>query len=110
MLAFQKKGTNQLADHALVFMLVPLLESWVQPTATFATKGAAPGKILAVLVLEAVLQLHKYGATVIAVISDGTGNNRSMWQQLGVRGICGVTMPQGAASLSTRREVPAFHV
>ncbi|KAH8033008.1 hypothetical protein HPB51_004932 [Rhipicephalus microplus] len=79
-------GTNQLADHALVLMFVPMFEGWVQPIATFATKGAAPGKILAQLVLEAVIQLHKHGATVIAVVSDGAGNNRSMWQQLGVSG------------------------
>lgn len=58
----------------------------VQPIAKFATKGAAPGKSLAELVLEAVLQLHKYGPTVIAVIGDGAGNNRSIWQQLGVSG------------------------
>ncbi|KAH9367171.1 hypothetical protein HPB48_014753 [Haemaphysalis longicornis] len=48
------EGTNQLADHALVLMFVPLFESWVQPIAAFATQGAAPGKILAELALEAV--------------------------------------------------------
>lgn len=80
------EGTNQLADHALVLMFVPLFESWVQPIAAFATKGAAPGKILAELVLEAVVRLHKHNATVISIVSDGAGNNRSMWQQLGVSG------------------------
>lgn len=81
-----KEGTGQLADHALVFMFVPMFEGWVQPIASFATKGAAPGRVLAELVLEAVVQLHKYGATVIAVVSDGAGNNKSMWQQFGVSG------------------------
>lgn len=80
------EGTNQLADHALVLMFVPLFESWVQPIAAFATKCAAPGKILAELVLEAVVRLHKHNATVISIVSDGAGNNRSMWQQLGVSG------------------------
>nr|XP_037275566.1 uncharacterized protein LOC119168265 [Rhipicephalus microplus] len=80
------EGTNQLADHALVLMFVPLFESWVQLIAAFATKGAAPGKILAELVLEAVVRLHKHNATVISIVSDGAGNNRSMWQQLGVSG------------------------
>ncbi|KAH8026327.1 hypothetical protein HPB51_019566 [Rhipicephalus microplus] len=56
------------------------------PIAAFATKGAAPGKILAELVLEAVVRLHKHNATVISIVSDGAGNNRSMWQQLGVSG------------------------
>ncbi|KAL1417158.1 hypothetical protein MTO96_000641 [Rhipicephalus appendiculatus] len=68
-----KEGTGQLADHALV----PMFEGWVQPIASFATKGAAPGRVLAELVLEAVVQLHKYAATVIAVVSDGAGNNKS---------------------------------
>ncbi|KAH7953079.1 hypothetical protein HPB49_004268 [Dermacentor silvarum] len=78
-----KEGTGQLVDRALVFMFVPMFEGWVQPIASFATKGAAPGRVLAELVLEAVVQLHKYGATVIAVVSDGVGNNKSMWQQFG---------------------------
>ncbi|KAH8036638.1 hypothetical protein HPB51_002692 [Rhipicephalus microplus] len=33
------EGTNQLADHALVLMFVPLFESWVQPIAAFATNS-----------------------------------------------------------------------
>lgn len=78
----RNEGTNQLADHALVLMFVPLFESWVQPIAAFATKGAAPGKILAELVLEAVVRLHKHNATVISIVSDGAGNNRSRSVQL----------------------------
>ncbi|KAH8029765.1 hypothetical protein HPB51_003717 [Rhipicephalus microplus] len=39
-------ATEKLADHGLVLMFVPLFEEWVQPIASFATKGAAPGKIL----------------------------------------------------------------
>ncbi|XP_049276172.1 LOW QUALITY PROTEIN: uncharacterized protein LOC125760320 [Rhipicephalus sanguineus] len=78
--------TDQLADHALVFMFVPLFESWVQPIASFATKGAAPGRILAQLLLSAVLQLHKHNASVLVVVSDGAGNNRSMWTNLGISG------------------------
>lgn len=47
-------SSNQLADHALVLMFVPLFEDWVQPVASFATRGAAPGKVLAELVTSAV--------------------------------------------------------
>ncbi|KAH7977999.1 hypothetical protein HPB49_004133 [Dermacentor silvarum] len=65
-----KEGAGQLADHALLFMFVPMSEGWVQPIASFATKGAAPGRVLAELVLETVGQLHKYGATVIAVAGE----------------------------------------
>lgn len=78
--------TEQLADHALVLMFVPLFEGWVQPIASFATRGAAPGRILARLILSAVLQLHKHNASVLAVVSDGAGNNRSMWTTLGISG------------------------
>ncbi|KAH7965885.1 hypothetical protein HPB49_011806 [Dermacentor silvarum] len=52
----------------------------------YATKGAAPGQILAEFVLEAVAQLHKHRAVVITVVSDGTGNNKLMWQRFGVSG------------------------
>ncbi|KAH8035469.1 hypothetical protein HPB51_005704 [Rhipicephalus microplus] len=79
-------ATDKLADHGLVFMFVPLFEDWVQPIASFATKGAAPGKVLSELVLSAVLELHKSNASVLAIISDGAGNNHSMWTQLGISG------------------------
>ncbi|KAH7944045.1 hypothetical protein HPB52_014878 [Rhipicephalus sanguineus] len=82
----QATGMDQLADHGLVLMFVPLFEDWVPPIATFATKGAAPGKVLSELVISAVIQLHNHGASVLAVISDGAGNNRFMWSQLGISG------------------------
>lgn len=36
--------------------------------------------------MNAVLELHKNNASVLAVISHGAGNNRSMWSQFGVSG------------------------
>ncbi|KAH8009997.1 hypothetical protein HPB51_024347 [Rhipicephalus microplus] len=63
-------------DHALVLMFVPLFHSWVQPIASFATRHAAPGRVPARLVLEAILQLHKHNPTVIAVISDGASTTQ----------------------------------
>ncbi|KAG0420207.1 hypothetical protein HPB47_003607 [Ixodes persulcatus] len=77
---------DQLADHALVLMFVPLFEDWVQPIAGFSTKGAAPGKVLLQLVLSAILKLEKNNASIIGVITDGAGSNRYMWSQLGVSG------------------------
>ncbi|KAH9378651.1 hypothetical protein HPB48_014518 [Haemaphysalis longicornis] len=77
---------NQLADHALALMFVPLFEDCVQPVASFATRGAAPGNVLAELVMSAVLELQKNNASVLAVIRDGAGNNKSMWSQLAVSG------------------------
>ncbi|XP_077544710.1 uncharacterized protein LOC144157857 [Haemaphysalis longicornis] len=77
---------GKLADHALVVMFVPIFDSWVQPVASFATRGAAPGVVLAKMVLESVLQLERHGASILAVVSDGAGNNRSMWTHLGISG------------------------
>ncbi|KAH8019611.1 hypothetical protein HPB51_020310 [Rhipicephalus microplus] len=74
----QATGMDQLADHGLVLMYVPLFEDWVQSIATFAAKGAAPGNVLSEIVISAVIQLHKHGASVLVIISDGAGNNRFM--------------------------------
>lgn len=74
------------ADHALVLMLVPLFHSWVQPIARFATRHAAPGRVLARLVLEAILQLYKHNAIVFAVISDGASTNKVTWSSFGIKG------------------------
>ncbi|XP_072141070.1 uncharacterized protein [Dermacentor andersoni] len=74
------------ADHALVLMFVPLFHSWVQPIASFATRHAAPGRVLARLVLEAILELCKHNAVVVAVISDGASTNKAMWSCFGIKG------------------------
>lgn len=84
-----KADGGQLADHALVIMFNPMFDSWVQPIASYATKGAAPGWVLAKMVVNSVLQLQQHGAHVLAVISDGAGNNKSMWKHLGVSGKLG---------------------
>lgn len=79
-------NSDELADHALVVMFNPMFAPWIQPVAAYATKGSAPGWILAKIVISTVLQLHQYGAKVLAVISDGAGSNKSMWTHLGVNG------------------------
>ncbi|KAL1468140.1 hypothetical protein MTO96_041674, partial [Rhipicephalus appendiculatus] len=56
--------------------------NWVQP---ITSKGTAPGDVLARLVLEAVLELLKQNAVVIAVVSDGAGSNKVMWPQISGR-------------------------
>ncbi|KAG0443013.1 hypothetical protein HPB47_015378 [Ixodes persulcatus] len=91
---YGEEGTTsqeEPADHALVLMFVPLYFDWVQPIASFASKGAAPGHILAKLVLNAIIQLHKHNAFVLAVVSDGAGSNKSMWTKLGISGKFGAT-------------------
>lgn len=74
------------ADHALVLMFVPLFHIWVQPTACFATKNATPCVVLANLVLQAIMELGKHKAIVVAVISDGATTNKSMWSCFGISG------------------------
>lgn len=74
------------ADHALVLMFVPLFHNWVQPIASFATRNAAPGTVVAQLVLQAILELGKQNAVVVAVISDGATTNKAMWSKFGISG------------------------
>lgn len=82
----QGEAATVPADHALAIMFIPLFHNWVQPVASFATRGAAPGFVLAKLVLECVIELERHNALVIAVVSDGAGNNRSMWKHVGISG------------------------
>ncbi|KAH9364935.1 hypothetical protein HPB48_017970 [Haemaphysalis longicornis] len=63
----QGEAATVHADHALVIMFIPLFHNWVQPVASFATRGAAPGFVLAKLVLECVIELERHNASVIAV-------------------------------------------
>ncbi|KAH7979362.1 hypothetical protein HPB49_009234 [Dermacentor silvarum] len=80
-------GEQVAADHALVIMFIPFFHRWVQPVASFATRGAAPGFELAKIVIESVLKLERYGATIIAFVSDGTGN-RPTWSHVGILASC----------------------
>ncbi|KAH7978767.1 hypothetical protein HPB49_006698 [Dermacentor silvarum] len=79
----QETPTNY---RALLIMFNPMFESWVQPIARYATKGAAPGWVLAKIVMNTVLELSEHGAKVVAVNSDGAGNNKSMWTHLAISG------------------------
>lgn len=54
-------GSNEmkdnLADHALVFMLFSLTASFHQPIGVFATKGAAPCSIMTKLLITAIISV-----------------------------------------------------
>lgn len=60
-----------LADHALVFMVRPILAKWVQPFGVFALVGAASRDDLYKIVLAAILRLESKGARVLCAVSDG---------------------------------------
>ncbi|KAH8039273.1 hypothetical protein HPB51_005519 [Rhipicephalus microplus] len=46
----------------------------------------APGHVLAKIVLDAIVQLRKHNAIVVAVISDGASTNKAMWSNFGISG------------------------
>ena len=59
----QYKST--LANHALVFMFVPLLHSWIQPVAIYASRNATPGELIVKILLQVIIQLERTGAKII---------------------------------------------
>lgn len=83
---------NAVGDHGLVLLYQPFQGSWTQPLAAFLSKGAAPGHVLAQLILEATVLLENSGFFVDGVISDGAQWNRSMWRQFG----CDIDTPSCA--------------
>ncbi|KAH8021967.1 hypothetical protein HPB51_019611 [Rhipicephalus microplus] len=48
--------------------------------------STAPGHVLAKIVLDAIVQLRKHNAIVVAVISDGASTNKAMWSNFGISG------------------------
>ena len=77
---------NDKADHGLVFMFQPLMKSFSQPIAVFASKGPVNGGTLAKLIVQAICLLEKAGAKVHGVVSDGAATNRKFWSLFGVSG------------------------
>lgn len=72
------------ADHALVFMVRGLNSKMTQPFASFATRGAAPGNVLAKMIISAIVNLENAGLEVVGVVSDGAATNKSAWKYLGI--------------------------
>ncbi|KAK3932916.1 Transposable element P transposase [Frankliniella fusca] len=75
---------NKTGDHALVIMFQPFQGTWLQSTGAFLTRGAAKGKELAKLTLDAVTRLHQCGLFVDVIVSDGASWNRQMWAEFGM--------------------------
>ncbi|KAM7281682.1 uncharacterized protein ISCGN_005736, partial [Ixodes scapularis] len=81
--------SEELADHALVFMFCPFGDSYVQPIGVFASKNASKGTLVAQLLLQAIVMLEEAGAKVHGFVCDGASTNRSMWNILGISGKIG---------------------
>lgn len=78
--------SEELADHALVFMFCPFGDSYAQPIGVFAAKNATKSSILAQLLAQAIVLLEEAGAKIHGFVCDGASTNRSMWNSLGVSG------------------------
>ncbi|KAL1424918.1 hypothetical protein MTO96_019780 [Rhipicephalus appendiculatus] len=73
-------------DHVLVFLFRPFLGGWSQTVGTFCASGAAPGHIVAKLLLQCIAHLFNAGAFVDAVTCDNSTSNRSALRSLGISG------------------------
>lgn len=76
--------SDALADHALVLIFRPYQLPWIQPIASFATKGAASSQVLQSIVMKAITSLHSRGAIVKNVVCDGHQSNKGAFKLLGV--------------------------
>ncbi|KAK3907823.1 Anion exchange protein 2 [Frankliniella fusca] len=62
----------------------PFQGTWLQSIAPFLTRGAAKGKELAMIVLDAITRLEQCGFHVDIISSDGASWNRTMWLEMGM--------------------------
>lgn len=98
----------QLANHALVFMYVPLLFNWVQPVAVFATHNAAPGDVLSHVLLQVIIQLEEHGVKVVGFTHDGSQSNKKLWINLGISGKPRKVIPSIPNPVDNTRKIWAF--
>ena len=89
--------TDQLANHALVFIFRPYRSSWIKPIAVLATKGAAPGYVILRLLAKAIVVLEAAFARVTSVTCDGAQTNNRVWADCK---ICGKRVKDGKISCS----------
>jgi len=75
---------EKIGDHALVLLFQPFKGQWIQTVAAFLTKGAANGKDLFMIILDAISRLEQCGLFIDTIISDGASWNRAMWAEFGM--------------------------
>ena len=71
---------EELANHALVFMVRGLLLKWKSPIGYFLSNGPMKATVMKQLMLQAVSELRAIGLNVIVVLSDQGSNNVSMFE------------------------------
>ncbi|KAL1469413.1 hypothetical protein MTO96_041061 [Rhipicephalus appendiculatus] len=73
-------------DHVLVFLFRPFLGGWSQTVGSFCACGAAPGSIVAKLLLQCIVHLTNAGVVVDAITCDNSTTNQSALKSLGISG------------------------
>jgi hypothetical protein len=76
---------EELANHAIAFMVRGITEKWKQPIGYFLSSGTMSGAKMKELLVECINKLQAIGLTILVVISDQGSNNRNLFgTQLGV--------------------------
>ena len=76
--------TNNIANHALVFMLHGLRKRLKQPVAYYLIHGSTKGEMLVNFLMEVLDACHNAGLEVVATVYDMGANNVKALKQLGV--------------------------
>lgn len=83
--SFTTESSEEVANHALVFMVRGLVSQWKLPIGYFLSSGPVKASVMKDLLFIVMDKLHAIGLTVIIVISDQGSNNISLFEtQLGV--------------------------
>lgn len=83
---YKGKSFNDKANNGLVFMYIPLNDSYTQPVGVFASKGPTKGVVIAQLILKAITLFEKAGAFIHGIVCDGATPNRRFWTEMGISG------------------------
>ena len=76
---------EELANHALVFMVRGIVRKWKQPLAYYLSSGPMTGAEMKPLLLACIDSLQSIGLKVMLCVCDQGSNNRNLYEtQLGV--------------------------
>ena len=76
----------RLADHALVFIVLPYMGDWIQPVAVFPSKGAVKGTTIYRILIKLLIALEAVGCRVLSTVCDGAQTNVTLWNMCGIYG------------------------
>lgn len=79
-----KSNSDQLATHALMFMLAGVTTRWKQIIAYDFTSNSFSADQLYSTIIEIIKRCHNIKITIRAVVSDMGGQNQALWRKLGI--------------------------